>query len=83
MRAWFSSPKTHPLGSALVLVTKLHVLSRPPRLPHPQEQLRTKKEARELSGATFRPDLSPSRQRAGEEFLVSSTGSSWVHALCR
>lgn len=34
------------------------------------------KEARELDGATFRPDLSPSRQRAGESFAVS------VSSLC-
>lgn len=27
-------------------------------------------EARELAGATFRPDLSPSRQREGEEYEV-------------
>lgn len=37
----------------------------------PQEQLRVLKEAKELAAATFRPDLSPSRQRAGEPFAVS------------
>jgi hypothetical protein len=30
------------------------------------------KEAKELAAATFRPDLSPSTQRAGEPFAVSS-----------
>jgi hypothetical protein len=28
------------------------------------------KEVKELAGVTFRPDLSPSRQRAGESFVV-------------
>lgn len=37
----------------------------------PQEQMRVLKEAKELAAATFRPDLSPSRQRAGESFAVS------------
>jgi hypothetical protein len=36
-----------------------------------QEQLRAVNEARELDVATFRPDLSPSRLRAGESFAVS------------
>jgi hypothetical protein len=35
-----------------------------------QEQLRVLKEVKELAGVTFRPDLSPSRQRAGESFVV-------------
>jgi hypothetical protein len=30
------------------------------------------REARELDGATFRPDLSPSRQRGGESMAVSA-----------
>lgn len=39
-------------------------------IPLPQEQLRVMSEARQLAGATFRPDLSPSRQREGKCFLV-------------
>jgi hypothetical protein len=31
-------------------------------------------EAKQLAGATFRPDLSPSRQREGECFAVSVRG---------
>lgn len=34
-------------------------------------------EARELAGATFRPDLSPSRQREGECFLVRADTPQW------
>lgn len=30
------------------------------------------KEAKELAAVTFRPDLSPSRQRAGGDFAVSA-----------
>lgn len=37
-------------------------------------------EVRQLAGATFRPDLSPSRQREGECFLVGC-GAAWQASI--
>lgn len=58
--AW-SQPGLHAVLTAFVWRVRLAL----------QEQLRVLKEAKELAAATFWPDLSPSRQRAGEPFAVS------------
>ena len=44
----------------------------------PQEQMRVMSEAKQLAGATFRPDLSPSRQWEGECFAVSVRGGLYL-----